>query len=72
MAWRTSRLLPKGLAWGCDGDDDSGSGAALPFTVPVRELVGGLEAETEVVGSSESPRSMKTSQTRSWAGKGIE
>ncbi len=46
------------------------------------EVVGGEEDEEEEGGSccreglgrggSESPRSMKTSQTRSWAGKGIE
>ena len=43
--------------------------------VELRELEWGLdidlELERESRGMSGSPRSMKTSQTRSWAGKGI-
>jgi hypothetical protein len=40
----------------------------------LRELECGfdIEREREGRGMSGSPRSMKTSQTRSWAGKGIE
>ena len=36
---------------------------------PLKEVEGGVE---EDMGGSGSPRSMKTSQTRSWAGKGME
>ena len=41
--------------------------------VELRELECGLdiEREREGRGTSGSPRSMKTSQTRSWAGKGM-
>ena len=68
VACRTSRDFPNGGASGCgvDGGDNGGDTGALVVLM----LVGGLEGV--VGGSPESPRSMKTSQTRSWAGKGME
>ena len=36
---------------------------------PLKEVEGGVEEDK---GGSGSPRSMKTSQTRNWAGKGME
>lgn len=55
-ACRTSRP-----PWKDDDDDDDGGG----------EGEGGEEGGGSGSGSG-SPRSMKTSQTRSWAGKGME
>lgn len=61
VAWRTSRVEP-------NGGSSVGAGGWVVWSVEDM----GVEVDVGERKASLSPRRMKTSQTRSWAGKGIE